>query len=268
MRRPCAASQSVSCCAASGLLSDIGFQGPELRFEPLTRAAPGQPSRALLRGPGCATVAPSHGLRPRTQGTASPRSHSRSRAPQPLFATPLHESFAMSTLRPRNQACGTALRACSLRRLGWTTSLRTPPGEASTPSRSWIARCQDSACVALCARACGGGSDAVPVRSRGSGGRPPGRSASRRCATAARRPSRRCGCAGRGPRDGSPRCPPAAAASRPPPSRCGPCRARRPPRAARPGPSAWPAACRPRRRCRPGPWSGARSRWRPAPGPA
>ncbi len=55
----------------------------------------------------------------------------------------------MSTLRPRNQACGTALRACSLRRLGWTTSLRTPPGEASTPSRSWIARCQDSACVAL-----------------------------------------------------------------------------------------------------------------------
>ncbi len=55
----------------------------------------------------------------------------------------------MSTLRSRNQACGTALRACSLRRLGWTTSLRTPPGEASTPSRSWIARCQDSACVAL-----------------------------------------------------------------------------------------------------------------------
>ena len=58
----------------------------------------------------------------------------------------------MSTLRPRNQACGTALRACSLRRLGWTTSLRTPPGEASTSSRSWIARCQDSARVAL---ACG-----------------------------------------------------------------------------------------------------------------
>ncbi len=75
-----------------------------------------------------------------------------------------------------------------------------------------------------CARACGGGSGAVPVRSRGSGGQPPGRSASRRCATAARRPSRRCWCAGRGPRDGLPRRPPAAAASRPPPSRCGPCR--------------------------------------------
>ncbi len=91
----------------------MGFQGPELRFEPLTRAAPGQPSRSLLLGLGCATVAPSHGLRPRTQGTSSPRSHSRSRAPQPLFATPLHESFAMSTLRPRNQACGTAFRAFS-----------------------------------------------------------------------------------------------------------------------------------------------------------
>ncbi len=58
----------------------------------------------------------------------------------------------MSTLRLWNQACGTAFRACFLRRLGWTTSLRTPPGEASTPSRSWIARCQDSARVAL--RAC------------------------------------------------------------------------------------------------------------------
>ncbi len=144
-----------------------------------------------------------------------------------MFATPFHRSFAMSTLRSWNQACGTAFRAFSLRRLGWTTSLRTPPGEASTPSRSWIARCQDSARVAL--RACSmrpsaWRKTAVPVRSRGSGGRPPGRSASRRCATAARRPSRRCGCAGRGPRDGSPRCPPAAAASRPPPSRCGPCR--------------------------------------------
>ncbi len=221
-RRVCGEPVRVLLRAASGLLSDIGFQGPELRFESLTRAAPGQPSRSLLLGLGCATVAPSHGLRPRTQGTSSPRSHSRSRAPQPLFATPLHESFAMSTLRSRNQACGTALRAFSLRRLGWTTSLRTPPGEASTPSRSWIARCQDSACVALragstrpsawrktavtrcwparrwrsvvqravsppagaagppgpagrraptgtggprCTRACGGGSDAVPVRS-------------------------------------------------------------------------------------------------------
>ena len=67
----------------------------------------------------------------------------------PKFATPFHQSFAMSTLRSSNQACGTAVRAFSFRRLGWTTSLRTPPGEASTPSRSWIARCQDSACVAL-----------------------------------------------------------------------------------------------------------------------
>ena len=40
----------------------------------------------------------------------------------------------MSTLQPRNQACGTAFRACFLRRLGWTTSLRTPPGEASSPA--------------------------------------------------------------------------------------------------------------------------------------
>ncbi len=101
-----------------------------------------------------------------------------------------------------------------------------------------------------CARACGGGSGAVPVRSRGSGGRPPGRSASRRCATASRRPSRRCWCAGRGPRDGSPRCPPAAAASRPPPSRCGPCRppARRSRRAGRRtdgGPAAVRCARRP-----------------------
>ncbi len=55
----------------------------------------------------------------------------------------------MITLWSWNQACGTAFRAFFLRRLGWTTSLRTPPGEASTPSRSWIARCQDSACVAL-----------------------------------------------------------------------------------------------------------------------
>ncbi len=101
-----------------------------------------------------------------------------------------------------------------------------------------------------CARACGGGSGAVPVRSRGSGRHPPGRSASRRCATAARRPSRRCWCAGRGPRDGSPRCPPAAAASRPPPSRCGPCRppARRSRRAGRRtdgGPAAVRCAARP-----------------------
>ena len=68
---------------------------------------------------------------------------------QPMFASPFHQSFAMITLRSRNQACGTAFRAFSLRRLGWTTSLRAPPGEASTPSRSWIARCQDSARVAL-----------------------------------------------------------------------------------------------------------------------
>ncbi len=57
-----------------------------------------------------------------------------------MFATPFHKSFAMSTLRSRNQACGTAFRAFFLRRLGWTTSLRTPPDEASTPSRSWIGR--------------------------------------------------------------------------------------------------------------------------------
>ncbi len=260
----------------------MGFQGPELRFEPLTRAALGQPSRSLLLGLGCATVAPSHGLRPRTQGTSSPRSHSRSRAPQPLFATPLHESFAMSTLRPRNQACGTAFRAFSF--VVWvgrpacgprptrrprpaargSPAARTrpaspcvraarvrppggrprspaagPPGDGAASSSGPSPRPPAGAAGPpgpagrraptgtggpRCARACGGGSDAVPVRSRGSGGRPPGRSASRRCATAARRPSRRCWCAGRGPRDGAPRCPPAAAASRPPPSRCGSCR--------------------------------------------
>ncbi len=153
-----------------------------------------------------------------------------------MFATPFHKSFAISTLRSRNQACGTAFGAFFLRRLGWTARLRTPPGEASTPSGPSPRppagaagppgpagrRAPTGTGGPRCARACGGGSDAVPVRSRGSGGRPPGRSASRRCATAARCPSRRCWRAGRGPRDGSPRCPPAAAASRPPPSRCGP----------------------------------------------
>ena len=62
-RRVCGEPVRVLLRAASGLLSDMGFQGPELRFEPLTRAAPGQPSRSLLLGRGCATVAPSHGLR-------------------------------------------------------------------------------------------------------------------------------------------------------------------------------------------------------------
>ena len=253
----------------------------------------------------------------------------------------------MITLRSRNQACGTAFRAFSLRRLGWTTSLPTPPGEASTPSRSWIARCQDSACVTL--RACSmldqlagahrqeqvaraargpavvdrarsqcapeGAEDGLQVGPRHAGAPQPlgvpadaagaqavdpgmGRPAAlqrlplpghrRRVAApvvrlhvdrAVRGGERMTGlqpsdalpdllhALGRAlarqtlvqrlqsrleARAGLPR-------HRPPRGRAA---------QARPGPSAWPAACRPRRRCRPGPWSGARSRWRPAPGPA
>ena len=108
-------------------------------------------------------------------------------------------------------------------------SPRPPAGAAGPPGPAGRRAPTDTG-GPRCARACGGGSGAVPVRSRGSGGRPPGRSASHRCATAARRPSRRCWRAGRGRRDGSPRCPPAAAVPRSPPSRCGPGRrpARRP----------------------------------------
>ncbi len=93
----------------------------------------------------------------RAAGPSSPAAQivnviARLNAGELKLATPFHKSFAMITLRSWNQACGAAFRAFFLCRLGWTTSLRTPPGEASTPSRSWIARCQDSACVAL--RAC------------------------------------------------------------------------------------------------------------------
>ncbi len=174
-----------------------------------------------------------------------------------MFATPFHKSFAMSTLRPRNQACGTAFRAFSCGvwagrpACGPHRARRPRPAARGSPAARPrpASPCARAACVRppggrprspaadppgdgaasssgpsprppagaagpptgtggpRCARACGGGSGAVPVRSRGSGGRPPGRSASRRCATAARRPSRRCGRAGRGRRDGPPRCP-------------------------------------------------------------